>query len=397
MPDTTTHRTPLTRAVLCALVLLVGLLAMKALASLKKPPGTLDLPEIPLAVEVAEARPQEVQTVISGYGEVTALNTVALSPEISGRVVAVHPRLEEGEVIEAGEILFRLDTETLALEKATATRRLVTLKRNRDLLKKEYERTRKLFDTMKTGSLSDVETAEQAYNTAKDAVDQLAHSLADTELSLAKSTVRAPFRARIKSVAIEQNQYVTTGTQVVTLADDAVLEVSVPVKGDEAAMFLEFAPGEGTATWFGPLTPKACTVSWNDGAATATGSLDRVVRYDAASRTVYVAVRIDRQDRKGFPVTEGMFCRVAIPGKALENVIPIPSHAVTYDGKVRIAHKGRLKTVPVETAYTRDGFTYVSDGLATGTPVITSRLSSPLENALLTITVPKELASGGTR
>lgn len=384
-----------TSALLGGAVLLAGVCAMKALAGLRVPPGAKAIEESALIVEVTEAMPREVQTVISGYGEVTALNTVALSPEVSGRVVAVHPHLEEGEVIEAGETLFQLDTETLTLEKTTAERRLVTLKRNRDLLKKEFERTRKLFDAMKTGSLSDVESAEQAYNTARDAVDQLAHSLAETELNLKKSTVRAPFRARVKSVSIEKDQYVTTGTQVVTLADDALLEVSVPIKGDEAAMFLEFEDGPAPATWFGNLVPKICLVSWNDGAATASGTLDRVIRYDAASRTVYVAVRIDRLAQEGFPVTEGMFCRITIPGKPLPNLVPLPSHAVTSDGTVRINSNGRLKTVAVETAYTHDGFTYVSAGLAEGTRVITSRLASPLENALLTIAVPKELASGG--
>ncbi|VFQ43592.1 efflux RND transporter periplasmic adaptor subunit [Desulfoluna butyratoxydans] len=397
MPNITNHRSPKARAALCALVLLTGLFAMKALAGLKKPPEALDIPETPLAVEVTEARSREVQTVISGYGEVTALNTVALSPEVSGRVVALHPNLEEGEVIEKGELLFGLDTEALTIDQTTAERRLVTLKRNRDLLKKEYERTRRLFDTMKTGSLSDVETAEQAYNTARDSVDQLAHSLAETELNLKKSTVRAPFRARVKSVSIEMDQYLTAGTQVLTLADDALLEVAVPIKGDEAAMFLEFAKGAAPTTWFGPLVPKECLVSWNDSAATATGTLDRVVRYDAASRTVYVAVQMNGQSQEGFPITEGMFCRVAIPGKSLDHLIPLPSHAVTSSGAVRIDNNGRLKTVSVETAYTHDGFTYVSAGLDEGTRVITSRLASPLENALLSITVPKELASGGTR
>lgn len=395
MPDIRNHRKPLTRAVLCALVLLIGLLAMTALAGLKKPPGEHELPEIPLAVEGTKARPQEVQTVVSGYGEVTALNTVALSPEVSGRVVAVHPRLEEGEVIEAGDLLFRLDTETLNLEKSTATKRLATLKRNRDLLGREFERTRRLFETMKIGSLADVEAAEQGYNTARDSVDQLEHTLAETELRLEKSVIRAPFRARVKSVAMEPGQYVLAGTQVLTLADDSLLEVAVPIKGDEAAMFLEFETD--AATWFGRLKKNACLVSWNNGVATATGTLDRVMRYDAASRTVYLAVRIAGNNQTGFPVTDGMFCRVTIPGRALSHVIPLPSHAVTSDGKVRISEKGRLKTVQVETAYTHDAFTYVSSGIAEGTFVITSRLASPLENALLTLTAPNELASGGTR
>lgn len=386
----------MTKALLCALVLLGGVLCMTALAGLKKPPEEKKIPEMGLTVEVTETRLGEVQTVISGYGEVRALNTVALAPEISGRVVEIHPRLEEGEVIDAGEVLFRINTEALMLEKTSATRRLETLKRNRDLLKKEYERTRTLFENMKTGSLTDVETAEQNYNSAKDSVDQLVYALAETNLNLKKSVIRAPFKARVKTVSIEKEHYVTAGAEVITLADDAILEMAVPIKGDEAATYLAFDENSAPATWFGTLKKKRCQVSWTNGMATASGTLDRVIRYDTASRTVYVAIRIDQKNQVGFPVTEGMFCKASIPGRTFDNLITLPSHAVSYDGKVHVVEDGRLKTVQVDTPYTHQGFTYVSSGLAPGAMVITSRLTSPLEGALLTIHTPKELAAGDT-
>ncbi|WP_300667017.1 efflux RND transporter periplasmic adaptor subunit [Desulfoluna sp.] len=396
MPEKKKHKKAMTKALLCTLVLLGGAVSMTALASLKKPPKENVMPELKLAVDVTASRPQEVQSMISGYGEVQALNTVALAPERSGRVVAIHPRLEEGEVIDAGEVLFRLDTEALMLEKTTATRRLVTLTRNRDLLKKEYERTQTLFENMKTGSLTAVETAEQNYNSAKDSVDQQVYVLAETNLNLKKSVIRAPFKARVKTVSIEKEHYVTAGTEVITLADDAILEMAVPIKGDEAATYLAFDENSAPATWFGTLKKNRCQVSWTNGMATASGTLDRVIRYDTASRTVYVAIRIDQKKQVGFPVTEGMFCKASIPGRTFDNLIPLPSHAVSYDGKVYVAEDGRLKTVQVDTPYTHEGFTYVSSGLAPGAMVITSRLTSPLEGALLTIQAPKELAAGDT-
>jgi multidrug resistance efflux pump len=45
---------------------------------------------------------------IRGYGQVKALNTVNITPEVAGRIVALQPRLEQGEVIPSGEMLFRI-------------------------------------------------------------------------------------------------------------------------------------------------------------------------------------------------------------------------------------------------------------------------------------------------
>ena len=62
-----------------------------------------------MRVEGLAASPEDVNVFINGYGEVQALNTVNIAPEVSGRIVQVHARLEEGEVIPRGETLFKID------------------------------------------------------------------------------------------------------------------------------------------------------------------------------------------------------------------------------------------------------------------------------------------------
>lgn len=384
-----------TRAILCITIVLGGLFTMKALASLKEPPKAAAPAEATLTVDVLEAQPQHVQTTLTGFGEVSSVNSVGLAPEVSGRVVDIHPGLEEGSIIQKDEVLFRLDTDTLLLEKTTAEARLITLKRNRDLLKKEYLRTKRLFETVKTGSLTNVESAEQNYNSAQDSVDQVEHTLALAELNLKRSTLTAPFTGRVKGVTLEMNQYVSAGATVVTLADDSMLEIAVPLLGTEAASLLKFADNTAKGSWFGKLAPQICEVSWNQGTTKATGTLDRIIRYDAASRTVYVAVRITPEDQPGFPVTDGMFCKVTIPGRTLTDVVPLPSSAVNENGTVYIAQNNRLETVPIEIAYSR-GETSCITAIAPGTLIITSRLTAPVENTKLTVAAPLELALGGT-
>ena len=102
------------RVVISGLILVAGAAVMVALASMKTPPVEKTPPERALQVTAVEVAPEDVSVTITGYGEVKSLNVVTLSPEVAGRVVEVHPRLEPGEVIEAGELLFKIDPRDYA-------------------------------------------------------------------------------------------------------------------------------------------------------------------------------------------------------------------------------------------------------------------------------------------
>ena len=99
---------------------------------------------------------------------------------------------------------------------------------------------------IKTAAEEIVDKAEQAYNAAADTADQMARQialypiqikeaqsslvsararLAVAATNLARCTVKAPFNARIKTAAIETGQYVSPGQNVLTLADDTILEI----------------------------------------------------------------------------------------------------------------------------------------------------------------------------
>jgi multidrug efflux system membrane fusion protein len=74
-------------------------------------------------VEAIRAQPTDSQVMITGYGEAQALKVVPISPELSGTIVEIHPRLDAGEIIPRGETLFRIDIRNYdaAMKEAQAT------------------------------------------------------------------------------------------------------------------------------------------------------------------------------------------------------------------------------------------------------------------------------------
>ena len=426
----------LKRIVICSLVLGLGFAAMFTLASLKKPPGVVVQQEPEIRVRVTTVAPEDVPVVISGFGEVRPLKTVVIAAEVTGRVIQVHPRLVVGEVISAGAELFQIDdrdyraafqeADAAAAQWATAIerlkkqltidrQRLQTLERSRELSRSEFQRLKKLYEDDMVGTRSGVEAAERAYNAAVDQAAQLAQAVAlyplqirEAENSLAAAHARreaaavrlercrvaAPFRGRVRQATIEAGQYVSPGQQVLTLADDSILEIRVPLDSRDAQRWLPFGtPEKASDAWFGSLPALACTLRWTEAPATHfwRGTLDRVVAFDPQTRTVEVAVRVAAADaiRGGgngqLPLVEGMFCQVEIPGRILAGVFRLPRHVVSFENTVYVAEGNRLRTVDVTVARTQGEEALISEGLQAGQQVIVTRLVDPLENSLLTI------------
>ncbi len=425
------------RIAICLFVLMIGVLGMATLASLKKPPADLALEERPIRVDVINVTPQDYPVTIKSYGNVKAQTSVPIAAEVSGRVVGTHERLDVGEIIPAGEVLFevedrkystkveeaktlvsQLKSNVITLQKQydVDKKRLSPAKRNLELTKSDYIRTKKLFEESKVGAKSGVEMAEKAFNIANDSYTQLASKvdlypikikeaktsletarirLKQAETDLERCKVRAPFTGRLSLVNVEKDAYVSPGAPVVSIVDDSMLEVRVSIDSQNARKWLRFSEnsyGE-TKSWFSRLEPVECKVRWTemDKDFAWEGYLHRVVKFDPLTRTITLAIRISGesiqpQGDDWLPLVEGMFCEVEIPGRTLKSVYKLPRWAVSFHEEVYLVKNNRLKTQKVKVVRSEGDTVYVADGLTSGDQVIITRLMGPLENSLLDIT-----------
>ncbi len=432
-PESSSLKSKVTlRVIISILIISAGVIGMKLIANMKTPPAEVIVEEIAIKVEAITVNPEDVDVFIQGFGEVIALNTVKIAPEVAGKILRIHPRLEVGQLVNQGEILFEIDPqdyraayeevfasvkqaqntiERLKKEYESSRSRLKTLVRNRDLVKAEFERIKRLFSVNKIGTKSNVDTAERSFNGAVDQVDQMKQSLetfplriketeyvllsSNARLSRAKAnldrcTVKAPFSGRLKIVSLESGQYVAPGQSVLTLVDDSKLEIHIPLDSVDARKWLPFnQPGSGNhRAWFSSLKPLPVKIKWTEdiNGHTWEGVLDRVVKYDKLTRTLTIAIRVEKplsMTNGTLPLVEGMFCVVTISGKKMHQVFRLPRWAVSFNNTVFLAREKRLTTVPVEVLRIQNDEVFVKKGLNTGDNVITTRLVDPLENSLL--------------
>ena len=153
-----------------------------------------------LPVEVAAVRRDTVIDAILATGEVEAIQSADLRPEVDGRIVEILMR--EGSEVEAETPLFRIDDQELQAQVARA-------EAERDLAEQALARTKQLLD-QEAASTSDLEQAEATARSARASLDLL-------KVRLNRTTVRAPFAGIVGERKVSIGDYVTSSTTLVTI------------------------------------------------------------------------------------------------------------------------------------------------------------------------------------
>lgn len=153
-----------------------------------------------MPVEVVVARGDTVVDAILATGQIEALQSIELRPDIEGRIDEILVR--EGAPVSRGQALIKVDDAELKAEVARA-------EAERDLARQSLTRTRELL-SQKASSQSELERAE-ATSRSTEAQYQL------LKVRLDRTTVRAPFTGVAGRRMVSLGDYVTTSDDLMTL------------------------------------------------------------------------------------------------------------------------------------------------------------------------------------
>jgi len=173
----------------------------------------------PATVSVAEAKSEVVPNLMTAVGDLAAVHQVNVTPDVSGRVTDI--LFTAGASVKAGSPLVQLfdgpEQGDLANFKAQATGASLALDRAKQLAARQF------------GPQATVDAAQATF-------DQANAGIAKTEAIISQKLVRAPFDGELGVRHVEVGQYLTAGTQIVTLTDLSVLyaNFTVPEKGSAA-------------------------------------------------------------------------------------------------------------------------------------------------------------------
>jgi membrane fusion protein, multidrug efflux system len=156
----------------------------------------------PATVSVAEAKSEIIPNLLTAVGDLAAVHQVNVTSDVNGRVTDI--MFTAGSNVKGGSPLVQLfdgpEQGDLASFKAQATVAQLSLDRAKQLAARQF------------GPQATVDQAQAAY-------DQANAGIAKTEAIISQKLVRAPFDGELGVRHIEVGQFLTAGTQIVTLTD----------------------------------------------------------------------------------------------------------------------------------------------------------------------------------
>src|SRR6185436_18505620 len=163
-------------------------------------------PPPPTSVNIATAKSETIPNLLTAVGDLAAVHQVNVTSDVNGRITDI--MFTAGASVKEGTPLVQLfdgpDQGDLANFKAQQRVAQISLDRAKQLAERQV------------GPQATVDSAQAAF-------DQASASIAKTEAIIAQKLVRAPFDGELGVRKVEVGQYLTAGTQIVSLTDLSVL------------------------------------------------------------------------------------------------------------------------------------------------------------------------------
>ncbi|WP_101925415.1 MULTISPECIES: efflux RND transporter periplasmic adaptor subunit [Luteimonas] len=312
-----------------------------------------DTPEATPSLTVALAAPQtrDVVREVVASGAVAAWEEVSVGVELSGvRVASVE--VEVGSVVEAGDVLLRLDDRTLASQLLQADASATEAATNLETARRQAARVRELADEQMV-SVQDAEEAEAARDNAQARLNTAIASRDAARVQRGFTVVRAPVAGVVSARSVQPGQVVGAGGELLRLIRDGRLEWRAELA--EADLLL-VAPG--------------ALVQVDTPAGPVAGQVRRVSpSLDAQSRTATIYVDLPAPG----PLRAGMFAQGRITlGRADALLIPLDA-VVRRDGRAyvfTVEDDHRVRERGVAVGATHGGQIELPDGLTTDDRVV---------------------------
>src|SRR5881396_1208967 len=309
-------------------------------------PGGFAMP-----VEVAAALRDTVVDAIAATGQIEAIQSIELRPEVSGRITDILVR--EGQEVADGTALFKVDDAELKAQVAQADA-------ERQLARQALERTKQLM-AQHASSTSDLEQA-QARSQGADAN----YDLLKTRLD--RTVVRAPFAGVVGRRLVSIGTYVSNQTPLITLQSVNPQHASFQVperyadrlrRGQLVSFQVAALPGKnfsGEVVFVDPVV-------------------------ELPGRTILIKARVPNPEHQ---LQAGMFIEARLATNIRPNAVVVPEDALlpmqgaTFVWVVKDAKASqRQVTVGVRTA----GWAEVQSGVEAGDQVVVGGLERLFPNA----------------
>src|SRR5258706_5372059 len=288
---------------------------------------------------------------IAATGQIEAIQSIELRPEVSGRIIDILVR--EGQEVADGAPLFKVDDAELKAQVAQA-------EADRQLARQALERTKQLI-AQNASSTSDLEQAQAKSQSADANYDLL-------KTRLDRTVVRAPFAGVTGRRLVSTGTYVSSQTPLITLQSVNPQHASFDVPERYADRLRR-----------GQL------VSFQVAALPGKNFSGEVVFVDPVvslpGRTILIKARVPNNEHQ---LQAGMFIEARLATNIRPNAVVVPEDALLpMEGAtfIWVIKQGKADRRQVSVGVRRAGWAEIQSGVEAGDQVVVGGLERLFPNA----------------
>ncbi len=363
-------------------IILAGILLAVLMTISRSKPKKAAFPELAPLVKTQVLERCDIPMIIRGYGTVKPKIEVQIVPQVSGKVVSVHPEFRAGGFITAKEALFQIEPKDFALAVEQAQAKVAEMEVKLDMEKSEAAVAVREWQQINPGTEPDsaLVLRQPQIRQASAALDSAKAVLAKAKLDLERTNIVLPLDVYVTAKSVDLGQFITAGQNAGSAYGVDAVEIEVPLEDSELAWFnlpdeaqvkTNFA---GTEKVFGGIVKRT------------------TAKVDESSRLVYVVVEVENptgQKSSAQTLIPGMFVAVDMKGKVLENAFAVKRDWVHNGDELWIVGDGVLNIKPANVVRTDEKYAYIKIDDADKIEIITSNVDAVVDGMKVRIASDK--------
>lgn len=185
-----------------------------------------------LPADITEVKAAEVQQLLGLSGALRAFNQAAVKARVAGDISEVLVR--EGEAVQAGQILIKMDTTDYLSRQEQARGALVAAEAQMEIARLARDNNKALLDKSFI-SRNAYDNTNNQYVIALANVDSAKGALAVAQKALADTVIRAPITGMVSSRMVQPGEKISPDNRLLDVVDLRTLEMEAPVPTQDIA------------------------------------------------------------------------------------------------------------------------------------------------------------------
>lgn len=364
-------------AISASSIIVFGFLTMSVLSGMKEEPKKRKPPELVRYVKAEKINYDDIKSPLTASGRVYSISEVALSAEVSGKILTGDIPFKKGQSFKEGDVLIKIYEKdaklSLQSRKSSFLNHLAGILPDLKIdFSENYDKWYNFFEKIEIDKdlpeLPKIASTKEKVFLASRSILSDYYSIRSDETRLKKYKIVAPFDGSFAEVSKQVGAIASPGQKLATIINTKDLEVEVPVEVSEAK-------------WI--TVGDKVTAFSEDQKVSYEGKVIRISSaIDPEFQSLSVFVKLNNHSRKS--VYKGEYLEVTFPGGTLKNVMEIPRSAVFNSDVVFTVKNNKLQKSKIDIQKINEK-TLLFNGLEEGEQIVVEPLINANENTKVEI------------